>query len=612
MPVKPSTSTGTDGPAVCDRLAGVADQRADASPFRAGHDDVADVQRAALHQHGRHRAAAAVELGFDHGAFGGAFRIGLEVKDFRLKPDHLEQTVEVGLLGGGQLDVDDLAAERFNLHFVLQQLGAHALGLGVRLVDLVDRDDHRHLRRLGVIDRLDRLRHDAVVGRDHQHHDIGDLGAAGAHRGERGVARRVDEGDLAVGRRVHLVGADVLGDAAGFAAHDVGRADGVEQRGLAVVDVTHHGHDRRPRNKVRRIVGGVEHAFLDVGFSDALDGMAEFLGDELRGVGVDHVVDLRHLALLHQQLDDVDRALGHAVGEIGDADELRNRHLADQLFLRLVAEIADRAAVAAAERSGGALAHVVGCERGDEGEPPAGFLGGLRGARRPLRRRDRTGCAATGAAAERRPRAFFFLGLDHGACAGSPARSCFGFAKPLLRDFAGLALGFFLALVAIVFLALAALGGFALGALAGFADGAMTRFLFGDLALFGFAQARIAKRVGAAVALFVGEGAKHHARWLRRGRGRSSRRLRCGNFRGRLRRRGSNFGSLGLGARRAALLDLDDDLLAAAVAETLAHHARLGPRLERQRFGADAQRLSVRGLGIRHSGSSSCQLTSRP
>ena len=34
------------------------------------------------------------------------------------------------------------------------------------------------------------------------------------------------------------------------------------------------------------------------------------------GVGVDHVVDRRHLALLHQQADDVDRALGHAVGEI--------------------------------------------------------------------------------------------------------------------------------------------------------------------------------------------------------------------------------------------------------------------------------------------------------
>ena len=331
----------------------------------------------------------------------------------------------------------------------------------------------------------------------------------------------------------------MLGDAAGFAAHDIGRADGVEQRRLAVVDVTHHGHHRRARHQVRRIVGGVEHAFFDVGFGDTLDGVAQFLGDELRGVGVDHVVDLRHLALLHQQLDDVDRTLGHAVGEIGDADELRDRHLADQLLFRLIAEIAHRAAVAAAERGGGALAHFVGGERGDEGEPSAGFLGGLRGAGRPLRRRHGTGGTATRAAAER-PRSFFFLGLDHGAYAGSPARSGLGFAEPFLRDLAGLALGFFLALMAVVFLALAALGGFAFGAFAGFADGAMTRFLFGDLALFGFAQPGIAERVGAAVALFVGQGAQHHAGRLRRGRGWSrggGRRLRRGNVRGRLRRR---------------------------------------------------------------------------
>jgi hypothetical protein len=34
------------------------------------------------------------------------------------------------------------------------------------------------------------------AGRDDQDDNIGDLGAAGAHRGEGGVARRIDERDL--------------------------------------------------------------------------------------------------------------------------------------------------------------------------------------------------------------------------------------------------------------------------------------------------------------------------------------------------------------------------------------------------------------------------------
>jgi hypothetical protein len=39
-------------------------------------------------------------------------------------------------------------------------------------------DDHRHAGVLGVRDRLDRLRHEAVVGGDHEHHDVGHLRAA--------------------------------------------------------------------------------------------------------------------------------------------------------------------------------------------------------------------------------------------------------------------------------------------------------------------------------------------------------------------------------------------------------------------------------------------------
>ena len=95
-----------------DLLAAVVDQRAHAAPLVAGDDDVAGHQRAGLHQHGGDRAAALVELGLDDDAFGGAVRIGLEVEDFGLQQDRLEQLVEIGALGGGDLDVEHLAAHR--------------------------------------------------------------------------------------------------------------------------------------------------------------------------------------------------------------------------------------------------------------------------------------------------------------------------------------------------------------------------------------------------------------------------------------------------------------------------------------------------------------------
>ena len=142
----------------------------------------------------------------------------------------------------------------------LGQLGLDAVGVGVGLVDLVERDDDRHLRRAGVVDRLERLGHDAVVGRDHDDRDVGDLGAAGAHRGERLVARGVEEDDAAAVLD-DLARADVLGDAAPLAGRDVGGPDRVEQARLAVVDVAHDGHDRGARLQVGRIVR-LEEDFL--------------------------------------------------------------------------------------------------------------------------------------------------------------------------------------------------------------------------------------------------------------------------------------------------------------------------------------------------------------
>ena len=225
------------------------------------------------------------------------------------------------------------------------------------------------------MDRFHRLRHDAVIGGDHQNDDIGDLGAAGAHRGERGVAGRVDEGDAAAGRRRHLIGADMLGDAAGLAGCDFGRTDGVEQRRLAVVDMAHDGHDRRAGQQACRIVRRVEHALFDVGFGHAPHGVAKLFGDQLRGIGVDRIGDLHHVTLLHQDADHVDAAFGHAVGQFLDGDGLRDDDLARDLFLRLVA-VAGHALRAAAERSDRTFPNLVRGERGHDGKPAAALFTG--------------------------------------------------------------------------------------------------------------------------------------------------------------------------------------------------------------------------------------------
>ena len=456
-----------------------------------------------------------------------------------------------------------------------------------------------------MVDRLDRLRHDAVVGGDDQHDDVRHLGAAGAHGGEGRVAGRVDERDGLAARRGHLIGADMLGDAAGFAGDDVRLADGVEQRGLAVVDVAHDRDDGRTRLERAFRVGRVEQAFLDVGFGDALDRVAEFFGDELRGVGVDHVGDLVHRALAHQHLDHVDRALGHAVGEFLDGDRLGQHDFAGELFLLRPAGKALQALHAAPEGGDRARALFLAAGGGGDGQAAAALFLAGRGAGR-ARRHDHLGRHA-GAAND--ALGLFLLRRAGGTGdrrhgdrarrsarradrrAGSRSRGRCGraaFAQAALGLFLGAALGFCVVLAAGLFLALARFGGLALGALLRLALGAGARLDLGDAAFFLLAPLGVEQGAGAGLALLFRQGAQDDAGRARAGRlggwrgagtGAAGRGLggsgssldRGGRRSGRRRLR---LGRGGLGSAEDAPLHLlDHDLLRAAVGEALPHDA---------------------------------------
>ncbi len=316
-----------------DALAEVVLERADAPEGLADDDDVPDVERAGLDQRGRDRPAALVELGLDDGADGGPLRVRLELLQVGDEQDHLDQLVEPDPGLGRDRDQRHVAAVLLDDDARLGQLGLDPLGVGVGLVDLVERDDDRDLGRLRVADRLERLGHDPVVGGDHHDRDVGHPRAAGAHRGERLVTRRVEEHD-ALAVLDDFAGADVLGDAAALAGRHLGRPDRVEQAGLAVVDVAHHGHDRGARLQERGVVllvqdflgrlgdlpvGLVEHAGMVRGLGLG-DFIAELAGDERRGVAVDQLVDGGEDPALDQLADDVRRVDAQQLGELLDGD----------------------------------------------------------------------------------------------------------------------------------------------------------------------------------------------------------------------------------------------------------------------------------------------------
>jgi hypothetical protein len=130
--LKPSTSTGIDGPAslTCSPLSLTsARTRPHSAPATTMSPASACRAAPARWRPGRDP----IELGFDDGAFGRAVRIGLQVEHFGLQQDGFEQLVEAGAFLSPTLRRRAFAAHRFDEHFVLQQLGADALRIGVGL-----------------------------------------------------------------------------------------------------------------------------------------------------------------------------------------------------------------------------------------------------------------------------------------------------------------------------------------------------------------------------------------------------------------------------------------------------------------------------------------------
>ena len=229
--------------------------------------------------------------------------------------------------------------------------------VGTFLVDLVDRHHDRHIGRLRVVDGLHRLRHHAVVGGDHQDRDVGGLRAAGTHGGERLVTRGVDEGDRAaraVEVDLDLVGADVLGDAAGLFLADVGLADGVQQSGLAVVDVTHDGDHRRTGLEVVLAalvlavgeVEGLQQLAVLVLRGHDLNDVVHLAAEQLERLVADGLRGGDHLAEVEQRLHQRGRVGVDLLGEVGQrraagqpdglAVAVRQPHAADDRRLHRV------------------------------------------------------------------------------------------------------------------------------------------------------------------------------------------------------------------------------------------------------------------------------------
>src|SRR5690606_34780904 len=122
-----------------------------------------------------------------------------------------------------------------------------------------------------------------VTSSHRRQHYIGRLSATGPHRRKGCVAGGVKEGDHAA-ISLHMIGTDMLSNTTGFAGGHLGTTDIVEQRGLAVVYVTHDGHYRSAADFLAFKVHGFCQTVFQLAFTDMLVLVTQVFGDDGRSV----------------------------------------------------------------------------------------------------------------------------------------------------------------------------------------------------------------------------------------------------------------------------------------------------------------------------------------
>ena len=218
---------------------------------------------------------------------------------------------------------------------MLKQTLTHLLRICAFLIDLIDSNDHRHIGGLGMLNGFNRLRHQAVIGCHDQNYDIRYRGTALTHLRERFVPWGIEEGDDRAILCLYLIRANMLRDSASFASHNICTAQGVQKRCLTMVDMPHHGHDRRTGlHRFGRVYVFIM-SDINVGIRHACDVVAKLFDEQFCGILVDGFVDRDGHAHLEKRLDKIAALFRHTVSKFLHRDGFGHDHIACLLDLRL-------------------------------------------------------------------------------------------------------------------------------------------------------------------------------------------------------------------------------------------------------------------------------------
>src|SRR5690625_5232328 len=136
------------------------------------------------------------------------------------------------------------ASVLLNNYSVLRELLFDPVGTCSLFVYLVDGHNDRSTSCLGVVDRLNGLRHHRFICSDDQNDNVRSLGTPASHGGKRFVTGGIQEGDLSAIIRFYQIGTYMLSDPSRLTSCNAGFPNVVKQRRFTMVNIHHNSNAR--------------------------------------------------------------------------------------------------------------------------------------------------------------------------------------------------------------------------------------------------------------------------------------------------------------------------------------------------------------------------------
>ncbi len=141
----------------------------------AADNGVSGAKRSFLDQNSGNRPSAGIEFGLHNMTSGQFVCIGFQLQHLRLQDDHFEQIINTCIFLCGNFHENGVTTPFFSYQSVFRQLPQNTFRICIVFVDLVDSHDDGYACSLRVIDGFDGLRHDTIVGSNHENNNIRDF-----------------------------------------------------------------------------------------------------------------------------------------------------------------------------------------------------------------------------------------------------------------------------------------------------------------------------------------------------------------------------------------------------------------------------------------------------